>query len=132
MASWRWWPATKPSPAPPWRWWRPPGGIRGRRAPLCRHPVGSGRIGQIIAVFEVKKDIPSRILHGKILPPLHRRNDGVSTCPERFTIRKSAYLQRNPLGRRAGEGRNHGSLHFLVGRRGGQRIADAIPGRCVL
>src|SRR5208282_858204 len=78
------------------------------------------------------QSVPSRILHDKILAPWRRRNDGVSTCPERFTIRKSAYLQRTPLGRRSGEGRNHGSLHFLVGRRGGQRIADAIPGRCVL
>jgi hypothetical protein len=103
---------------------------------MCRHPVGSRRFGGIggiiAAVFEVKKEIPSRILRGKTLPPLHRRNDGISTCPERFTLRKSAYLQRTPLGRCAGEGRNQGSLHLLVGRRGGQRFAEAVPGRCVL
>src|ERR1035437_1817347 len=81
--------------------------------------------------FRSQDEIPSRILHGKTLPPLHRRNDGVSAGPERLTIRKSAYRQRTPPGRRAGEGRNQGSLRFLVGRRG-QRIAEAVPGKCVL
>src|ERR1019366_3822859 len=99
---------------------------------MSARPGPCGGPSAMVVPTAISQSIPSRILHGKTLPPLHRRNDGVFTCPERFTIRKSAYLQCTSLGRRAGEERNHRSLHFLVGPRGGQRIADAIPGRCVL
>jgi hypothetical protein len=79
-------------------------------------PCRSRRIGGYNRCrFRSQDEIPSRILHGKTLPPLHRRNDGVSTGPERFTIRKSAYLQRTPSGRRAGEGRTREVSIFLLG-----------------